>query len=210
MKIRNGFVSNSSSSSFIINDNEEFSSVFDIAEYMIPCRDMYENTDELLKRLKESDKHPDTPINFGSCNYDTFIYKHKDIYLVRTCNNHEWGKLDQYPDVEFCNNEDILKKYPELDPNNNGYVDFCTFLEDKEFWSLEMGFMFKETQDWDICMNPGNYSWDDKENVCCGEFYIVMGEKICGTCLLTPDGKKSQYKNYIEREKKINRIIDDI
>jgi hypothetical protein len=205
MKIRNGFVSNSSSSSFIVNA-EDYPSVKDIAEYMIPCREWDEEDEKTLEMLRNADIDDNTPMFFQSCNYDTFIYKHKDVYLIETCNNHDWGSLEEYPDVDYSDNDDLLEKYPELDPDGDGYISMSSFFKDKEFYHIEKGFMFKDADDWDRCMNPGKHG---EENVCAGEHYIIMGEKVCGTCFLTPEGKPSKYKQYIDREKKLNRVLNN-
>jgi hypothetical protein len=93
MKIRNGFVSNSSSSSFIISE-KEYESVFALAEEMIKDRNdddwIESNTLDKLYELREYGIDENSPISFMTCNYDTYIMKHKDKYLVATCNNHEF------------------------------------------------------------------------------------------------------------------------
>ena len=99
MKIRNGFVSNSSSSSFIISD-KKFPTVRSLATYMIKQKikesrfnreeDEYINYDkEYMNNLQNVDEN--YPVSFPSCNYDTYIRKIGDCYLVATCNNTDWN-----------------------------------------------------------------------------------------------------------------------
>lgn len=102
MKVRIGFVSNSSSSSFVI-PKKEYSSVFDLAKKMIPSRDWQDSDNELIRKIEESEirgMDKNTSICFQSCNYETYIVLYKDYYLVSTCNNHSWdidGTLGFFP-----------------------------------------------------------------------------------------------------------------
>ena len=72
MKVRSGFVSNSSSSSFIAQLSH-FDSTLDIAAEMIPLREWGEQDKELVAKVVEMVGlvDPQTPIAFSSCNYDT-------------------------------------------------------------------------------------------------------------------------------------------
>ena len=104
MKIRNGFVSNSSSSSFVIS-TDRFPTVRSLAKYMIKKKikeedyNDYDNNTwkedshnwdkKYLKRLNNIDEN--APVSFPSCNYDTYIRKIGDCYLVATCNNTDWN-----------------------------------------------------------------------------------------------------------------------
>ena len=98
MKIRNGFVSNSSSSSFIISD-KKFPTVRSLATYMLKQKikesrynreEEYINYDkEYINNLQNVDEN--YPVSFPSCNYDTYIRKIGDCYLVATCNNTDWN-----------------------------------------------------------------------------------------------------------------------
>ena len=71
MKIRQGFVSNSSSSSFVVDGTKR--TVLDVAFDMVPARGWKEHDEELLAKLLEKADQPDTPLAFKSCNFDTFI-----------------------------------------------------------------------------------------------------------------------------------------
>lgn len=95
MKTRSGFVSNSSSSSFVISANNGiFKTVVDIALYMIPKRG-WEDDEKVvynIHRQIELGMSPNHPISFRSCNYDTFICRRENgEFYVSTCNNHDWG-----------------------------------------------------------------------------------------------------------------------
>jgi len=89
MKTRNGFVSNSSSSSFILSGKK---TVLEYARQMVPYRDRGDEDSELdnqLERLQEDPTWNDNaPIWFNSCNYDTFIIRLGDHVYIATCNNH--------------------------------------------------------------------------------------------------------------------------
>lgn len=123
MKIRNGFVSNSSSSSFIVNANstmEVFNKIISIVQNEY---EDYPDGKKLWKkyhydgvmRFKESH---DEDFNGGiiipfTCNYDTFIFPSKDgKCLVETCHNHDWSDLPIYKYVEnrfeHYENDDIF------------------------------------------------------------------------------------------------------
>lgn len=94
MKIRNGFVSNSSSSSFVIDATEQ--TVLEIAFSMVPARNWDEKDTELQEKLLTLIDAPDRPIAFQSCNFDTFIKKVNNIIFVETCNNHMWSDFIDY------------------------------------------------------------------------------------------------------------------
>jgi len=101
MKIRKGFVSNSSSSSFIVEGD---STIAQIALMM-----MYEIKHDWETYGSEWEKPPsfyaalgwisenldnDEPILIPwSTNYETFIWKVDNCIRVSTCNNHDWSLL---------------------------------------------------------------------------------------------------------------------
>lgn len=87
MKFRSSFITNSSSSSFIITPNGILKTVFDVVKIMLLIRDA--NSDDyeskwkpsareliaFLDEAKENGIDLNFPITFSTCNYDTFIAK---------------------------------------------------------------------------------------------------------------------------------------
>ena len=141
MKTRNGFVSNSSSSSFVI-DTKSYPDVFALADAMVCIRDLdWASVDGSLMRqsrnlraiIKQGRQFLDLnmPISFPTTNYDTFIIKHGSYYVVSTCNNHGW----------HSQLEGILPNIPEeiqsvFQGDNEGFYEI-QLLED--FWYPKYG-----------------------------------------------------------------------
>jgi len=111
MKVRNGFVSNSSSSSFIMGNSTTASAMYDLIRAVLRDCEIYFNpvstSDNNFIRTFESEYEIltwlsqnldcDEPLLFsGTCNYETFMIKDKSTgrILVDTCNNHDWTGLD--------------------------------------------------------------------------------------------------------------------
>ena len=127
MKIRSGFVSNSSSSSFIIK-YDCYSSTFELAKAMVLDRGWDEDA-ELVEKIEygqakwgDCKDHPtQMPIAFHTCNYDTYINYKDGKYLVNTCNNHVFTCIDKYNnDVEWLGDYDndmtgVVFYFPEYD-----------------------------------------------------------------------------------------------
>lgn len=119
MKIRNGFVSNSSSSSFIVHEpNRTTSQIMremlkivktERKEQKIKKKDILAIT-KCIKWLQYHSK-VDTPLMYPkTCNYETWVFKDKTGIdtIIETCNNHDWQDID----FDYIN-EDDRKKYWE-------------------------------------------------------------------------------------------------
>jgi len=113
MKIRTGFISNSSSANFIVDGSYE--TLFDLAIAMLEVRNndyaewSGQNKANYLTEINEiktalrCGQDPDTPIFFNTCNYDTYIKKVLGFYIVTTCNNHRF--TDYISGLSFCPSE---------------------------------------------------------------------------------------------------------
>ena len=160
MKIRQGFVSNSSSSSFIIEVGKPYKNSAELAIDMIALRE-WENDDELIskinKRIQEQpeDKIPKN-IFFYTCNEETFIVNDGKFLMVDTCNNHPWragveGMMyptdiydrmskDKYfnplfeewdYDIGFCWSKSLENFWlPEFDVDEAAPAGFCNYCEE--------------------------------------------------------------------------------
>ncbi len=139
MKVRSGFVSNSSSSSFVISRNE-YPTVFELAFDMIGARD-WPTDDELREKCTDLATFitEDVGVFFKTCNYDTYIFKHNDEYFVTTCNNHDWSFLpysrqgggNDYGDDDEAVRARAGKTFVHLDAGTAGrypydYAGYCS------------------------------------------------------------------------------------
>ena len=174
MKIRKGFVSNSSSSSFIIptldlREGDGLSTTSDVAKYMIGCRDRPDwDNDELISKLDKAIKDKkidkDGEICFHTCNYDTYIIKRNERIYIDTCNNHDFNELD----IWYANE------------NSDFYMG--DLIEGKRFYFLDYD-IFVTTISYDSC----------KKEKCFGEKYKADdGNIYCIRCEL--DKFKSKNK----------------
>lgn len=96
MKLRKGFVSNSSSAAFIIRASAECNTVSDLAKEMLLSRG-WENDNAVVAILKKHIQQgidPDTPMAFSTTNYPTYIVPVMvdgvKYFAVNTCNNVDW------------------------------------------------------------------------------------------------------------------------
>lgn len=98
MKIRTGFVSNSSSSSFIVMREAPFNSPAEVAYHMLVERKWLNDSqmlEKLTARLRNGNITRLNNVCFRSINYDTYIYHYINLtepeIRIYTCNNTDWN-----------------------------------------------------------------------------------------------------------------------
>lgn len=205
MKIRNGFVSNSSSSSFIIEGGD----VIDIASRMLSCvlgEDPDWPSEEIAHRWRHNlesasrdakVKDGSVGITFPSCNYDTYILKEDNKVYIATCNNTDWS----------CIQDDASWGGGGAD---YGDEDECyKRVEKKDFFDLRNGLIHscdKYPDDWNKypkCPEPdckGYY----------GQYVIMDGQKICGACYKGVLGGKKKKAVKTKNIKLTNKELDEL
>jgi len=186
MKKRTGFVSNSSSSSFIIS-TEHFPKIKDLATYMIKQQmnereegdsdtdwyDQYMKQNKLyIERLNKLDENQ--AISFPSCNYDTYIKKIGDVYLVATCNNTDWdlwGYTTRLTDTAKEALEELQKTFHKKSDDYR-YIGYILDGDTSEFSSFGIDYynLYKEligVETYDDCpkrdkttYESDHYLWD--------------------------------------------------
>ena len=183
MKIRNGFVSNSSSSSFCI-DGSAYENVFEVALDMIPVRDWGDDDRKLTAKIRKAMGQggkkskptidPNTPISFDSCNENTHIFKYEGYYFISTCHNHPFRD----------SLEGIVEPPQELQKEMN--MDDCWHEElwgrlfmYGDYWHPEYDIMASPTERYESCKK------------CYSELVILQGssEPTCPACF-NKEGKK--------------------
>jgi len=165
MKTRTGFVSNSSSSSFVLQVGKPFDTALEVAEHMIPQRG-WDTDSELVEKVRQlkasGENYP--AVCFPSCNYDTFIAKMGDLFLVETCHNHDWDLRDV--------------SVSAIVPH-----EFLAYFGDDTFYDLPKRVPFYHLKYEKTVRQPDwretGYSWCDK---CHGEYWVVGERILCLNC----------------------------
>ncbi len=187
MKIRNGFVSNSSSSSFLIKISDKFPDTLSVAENMILDKfHFYKYNDKVQEREKTvlrniAQLRKEGIVNysffFPSTNEDTYINLiTKNYIFVSTCNNIIWNisniaersipdeVRDMYPDSSFDYNELYIED-----------------IKSTEYYHLESGLFATKIDEFKMCKKCYSELWsiDDKE-LClhCDSDIIARGLKL--------------------------------
>jgi len=185
MKIRIGFVSNSSSSNFIVDNS--YKTVFDLAKAMITIRDNdYDDYDDLdsvdrsgflteihdINRAIREGRDPDSSITFDTINYETFIKKVEGCYLVTTCNNHSFRH--SLEGIISCPSKIYswlhMKGY--LTDDNDSYLPFT---EEIDSWAFQCGEVFWLAK-YDLEVYRYDYIGDYKKGNKSAEGYCNNGE----------------------------------
>jgi hypothetical protein len=173
MKIRTGFVSNSSSSSFIVKVGAPFDTALEVAKYMIPKREREDDAELVAKveAMEKSGAKPDA-VSFKSCNYDTYIAKVDDCFLIETCHNHDW---DLHSFRCPC---------PPAYAETFGDDSFYRLPHSMDFYSLEYGVTGRPL-DFDDARQ-----FEDSRCKCYNECWWIDGEVKCPNCKTSPKRRK--------------------
>jgi hypothetical protein len=149
MKVRHGFVSNSSSSSFVVKASKKIPDVFALAQEMTLLRDWGETDLNQIDKIEESKRDRNSNVCLITCNYNTFIIRSGDYFLVDTCNNHPYyrelpiiyppklkdGTIEKLRGFE-CISE---PKNPTIgfgwNGNDGDCIPVCGY-----WWNMDMGF----------------------------------------------------------------------
>lgn len=174
MKLRNGFVSNSSTTSFIV-DLEEYENTIALARKMLKVmiEDEDGNLEEydierfeaLLNQLNDAEEaglDANSPIMFPTTNFETFIMKKDDGYHVDTDFGFDW--------------EDFMEGIGEM----NFEPEFDLYKENVPFYIIEHDIMgkFKEVYaDNTPCKTKEHDAWYEGVEIETGEFICLECEK---------------------------------
>lgn len=174
MKIRSGFVSNSSSSSFIISD-KDFPTVRDLAKYMLKKKiqeskdydddykeESIDSDRKLILKLKKLDENQS--VSFPSCNYDTYIKKIGDQYFVATCNNTDWDLRSYSTKLSDIARESLNNLLQSYSDDSDEYDNISRLLDgeyhefdeiDNDYYDLSHEIIGVET--YDYCPNVNTH-----------------------------------------------------
>jgi hypothetical protein len=206
MKIRNGFVSNSSSSSFILEKSKKYPDAYSLASKMVYYRE-YEDDEKLaqktivaVRKRKLSKLNGEEVqfncenVSFSSCNYDTYIVDYEDYLIVETCNNHDWddfyGESISHRDLS----EEFKEKFVKKMKDGGYFEDYDEEDEEEFYWDeiygLNGAFNFYSLEHDKVGKRSKGYRTCDK---CEGYIYYmeIDGVDQCPIC-----GDTSQESKY--------------
>ena len=155
MKIRSGFVSNSSSSSFVVYTDCSMNVLKGmIHDYEVDCEGDLEWIQESLNKIHQYIlDHPDENKGYVlpfTCNYETFIFPCIDGKTVQvyTCNNHFW-ELEELGKTRCVSNDWIGYSDEEWDETTMFYDivkdESKTYDEWDNFWTEEFDKKWNES-----------------------------------------------------------------
>lgn len=192
MKIRNGFVSNSSSSSFVIRVDENFPTVKSVAKYIISKFENlgydYQDEKELLEKMPD-----DTPVEIDSGD-DTYIRKFGDKIVIKTTQNVSFDELNSISIRELS--EEFKKQFEYYNEDDEYHT--IEYMEDFDYY-------YKKFDDF-LMLRYGIYAKKDYMDDCpyCNSnfsrcFILPDNRKIC-ECQIDKESLK------IQRSQKIKNI----
>jgi hypothetical protein len=174
MKLRQGFVSNSSSSSFIIGHNDIGMIATSMLNVIIqdwadgkgPSKMHKEWQNNLKIALKRQDVlEGKIGITMPSCNYETYIFVYNNKVYISTSHNHEW-KLDYRENGHGSDDGD--------DDIVHGKV------KDRQYFNVKNRLIHSKAEYID---------WSGKVNRACpnckidyAQYVVYMGKNLCSEC----------------------------
>ncbi len=189
MKIRLGFVSNSSSSSFVVPIGKGgYKNIFELATKMVSLRE-WDDDKDLIEKIKQSKRSKNTNISFRTCNYNTFITIRRNWFLVDSCNNHGWSYEINGYQTELP--EEITELFPQYDYDSGFNLNKI----DEEYWIAEVDLMGIPISSFDIAYN---LQWCRK---CFNSLWVIGSEMVCPYCKTT----FNENKKMIEEKKGRNQ-----
>lgn len=190
MKIRNGFVSNSSTSSFIINAEDDLSTVKDVALYIINTiqKQGWQKFDDEINTLNKI-TNPDIPIYFNTGGDETYIRKHDGKIVILTTQNASFQEIENNALDKYDLSEDFYKYFDYINEYNEERVfedpsDFYSYYKKfNDFLVLKHNFFGRHTyiHDCPNCESGISNGWilkNGKEICECQINKIIRREKL--------------------------------
>lgn len=189
MKIRAGFVSNSSSANFVVSNY--YKTVFDLAKAMLQIRSddseswIDTETPSINKAIRDG-RDPNSSIHFSTCNYDTFIRQTSDYYIVTTCNNHPFLRelkgviaAPEYIRMWLIENDYVSDHHDDTLLSFTEFIDTWAFQIGEVFWSPE----------YDLEISRYDYLKAQREGGKNVIAYCKDGDHFSDMMILSPSGK---------------------